>query len=353
LDQAEGHLNQAFELLLESQQDRVEAMANMTMASLRNQQHRSSQMLIPAQSAAAYYRQNGFVVEESLAETLIGRAQRDLGQWPDALNTAAHLKELAQKNGSKTTLVQSEELAGTTYRQMEDYPRARTSLESSFADAAGTDRESFEAALCANVLWRLGQFPDADRKLATVTKPTSSSEATEVESLLAQGKYQLALGQIGKLMNEFPDMPKSRTDRMQFEHALALAELGRKGEAAKQLQAALAGKPTPSDPADKSDYGLIQARIDYLLGDFQTSLQLAETAEKESGAENRLDTELRSSALAALAAEKLHDSDKTKTYKQKVVDSKAMLRDTWSDPDLQSYLSRHDLKLLSADIPLR
>ncbi len=49
--EADSNLQQAFNVLNQSQQDRVLALANLTMASLRNQQGRTAEILQPARAA--------------------------------------------------------------------------------------------------------------------------------------------------------------------------------------------------------------------------------------------------------------------------------------------------------------
>jgi tetratricopeptide (TPR) repeat protein len=46
LGSAEGHVNEAFQILLGAEQDRVEAMANLTLASLRNPRHSVASHLV-------------------------------------------------------------------------------------------------------------------------------------------------------------------------------------------------------------------------------------------------------------------------------------------------------------------
>jgi tetratricopeptide (TPR) repeat protein len=70
--EADSNLQQAFDVLNQAQQDRVRALANLTLASLRNQQGRSAEVPQPARAAEAYYRANGYVSQAGFASALKG-----------------------------------------------------------------------------------------------------------------------------------------------------------------------------------------------------------------------------------------------------------------------------------------
>ena len=111
--QADEPLQEAFQILKVSPQSRVEAMANLTLASLGNQQHRPQDVLAPAKAALAYYSTNGHFKEAALCSLLIARAQRDLGQRDQAIEAGKDLLDFSKRAGSRELQTKAEELLGS------------------------------------------------------------------------------------------------------------------------------------------------------------------------------------------------------------------------------------------------
>ena len=338
-------------MLGQSQQGRVLALANLTLASLRNQQGRTAEILQPARAAEAYYRPNGYVFEADLSTLLIGRAQRDEEKWQDALQTANGLIALADQSGRNGLLVTSEDLEGTIYIAMEDYPGALGHYQIAISRALDNGTKSFEAAHCADAFVRLGQFSDAKRMLGLA--PPSSTLAAEisVESLLAQLKFESASQSADMFIGKFPGMSFGRKRNIKLDQAIAEAATGRTAKARQGLQSLLAPDGLPRDedgkplaPDDLAAFELAAARIDLADGDAKAALGQATRAESYFESKHLLDSELRSSLVAAQAASKLNETATYKQFSEKSVDIHSELSHTWPSPEFNSYVSRPDLK---------
>ncbi|HUB53225.1 MAG TPA: protein kinase [Terracidiphilus sp.] len=348
LQQADTYLQEALEY---SQQDRVLALANFTLASLREQQHRSADVLQPARAAEAYYRANGYVADAGWALLLIGRAQAGLGQWRDALETANGLLALANQIKSNDLMVRSEELEGSVYIDMEDYPHSLEHYQNAFSMVQGGGVKPFEAVHCADVFWRMGEFEDAQRMLGLALPSSSGAGEIDVELLLAQLKYELAARTANRIIGKFPKMSFERKRNLQLDRAIAEAALGRTSEARRDLGSLLAqdgqprdenGKPLAAD--DSAAFELAAARIYLATGDGKNALDQATKAEVYFESKHLMDSELRSSLTAAQAAKKLHDAASYKAFGEKSIDIQKELSHTWPFPEFNSYISRPDLK---------
>ncbi len=62
----------------------------------------------------------------------------------------------------------SEELVGTVYLEMEQYPNALERFQNARSEAEGTDAKAYQALHCADTLWRLGRYSESDEMLQSV-----------------------------------------------------------------------------------------------------------------------------------------------------------------------------------------
>jgi Tfp pilus assembly protein PilF len=350
-DNAQNHLNEAFTILNHTRQDRVLALANMTLASLRNEQGRGSTFLEPAQSALAYYRSHGFVTEAAQAALLIGRAERNQEHWPIALQAASDLIALANQYHRNDLLVQSEELEGSIYLEQEDYPRARDHYCDAFSRAQSESLRSYEAMFCADTLWRLGEFDAAAAKLKLAPHSNTHAGSIEVQSLLAQMKYAAARDKADLLLRRLPQLEFDSKQELTLDRAIALAGLGKMTEARQDIKSLLDTSGQPADEKgqplgadDLAAFNLPAADVYLAIGDAKAALDSAKNAEGYSESKHLLDSAFRSAMLAAQAAKNIHDLNDEQAFKNKVVQLQSQLRSAWPSPEFHSYTFRPDIQ---------
>jgi tetratricopeptide (TPR) repeat protein/tRNA A-37 threonylcarbamoyl transferase component Bud32 len=340
---ADKCLDDATSILRKDPQDRVSAMANLTRASLRNQQHLNKEILDPAEAAAAYYTKNGYIEEAAFATILVGRAQRNLGQWQDALHTANKLVQLSQDSQRNGLLVQSRELEGSIYLAKEDYPHALQAYNLALALARDEPLKSFELLHCADALWRIGRSSEAGRMLDSIPQPNSSAGEIRVENLLAQQKYSEAALAAAETITKVPEMPPDRMRGLQLDRIFAMASRGRLVDARRQIEGLLEKTGAIEDRGDQATFNMGLARVYLRIGDAGKAFAAAIQAESYFASKGQPDSDLQSSLLVAEAARTLHNAEKERTFSKKCFDIKTELGNTWPNSDLQSYFSRPDL----------
>lgn len=345
---ADNSLAEAFQILKQTQQSRVEAMANLTLASLRNQQRQPAKVSGPAAAALAWYKANGYFAEAAQASLLLARADYHLGNTTRALREANELLALAAQAGKPGLLTQSEELAGLIYDSIENYPAALTHFQKALQYAGTGAYRPYELLGCAEVLTDLGRFDEANRLLAST--PDSDDGEIRVNALLRQRRFPQAVILIDKLLQQHPDNPSWSVINLAFDRALALASTGHVPAALLQLQDAQTQAAASNDvPAA---YAALQAaQIDLAAGRPADALEAAKQAESWFAAQILPDSDLRSALIAAVAARRVGDAASQKTYVAKVVDIQNNLRKTWEPSALQSYLSRPDLQIMVREAP--
>jgi tetratricopeptide (TPR) repeat protein len=349
--QADEALQQAFRILQQNQQTRVEAMANLTLASLRNQQERFKDVLAPATAALTYYQAHGHFFEAARASLLIARAQRSTGHLPQALESGNALLELARTAGLQDFQTQAEELLGSIYLRGEDYPRALDHFQHAFSLAGEGIYRPYEALNCAELLTRLGSFAEAAQMLALVPPLNASAGEIRAELLLNEGKNAQAAALANTLLQS-PVLSAGRIRDLRVFRDVASAHRGN-DEAVEADIRSILGQVSPSaDPGDLADLDLSSAIIELKAGDSRTAYQAASAAEIYFGSQNMHDSALRSSLLAARAAKDLHDELNQKLFTGKAVDIQSKLRQTWDPQLFHSYITRPDLRALAVGITI-
>jgi serine/threonine protein kinase len=347
LKEVDDPLQEAFQLVHQSPQPRVEAMANLTLASLNNQRHLPDQVIAPAQAALDYYKQNGFFARASTAGILLVRAERDKGQYQQALTSGNELLFLVTQSDDHANLVQAEELVGSVYLAKEDFPQALAHFQKARAAADTDSMRSFEALRCADALWRLGQYADADSLFATLSGNATFMERVarvQVASLLSRRQYQPALLLAQKTMAGDPTMQPGWKQTFEQNKAIAEAHLGQKKQALDYV--ALIKEKPADDPEDKANQELVAAEIYLAAGMPQQAYDSAAPAQQYFASSSKPDSELHSAYLAESAAISLNDAKKRADHAAIIVDITQKLEQTWSPETFQIYLSRPDLSTL-------
>lgn len=346
---ADDALQEAFQILKQSQQSRVEAMANLTLASLRNQQERFNDVLAPAAAALTYYQANGHFFEAARASLLIARAHRSEGELDDALQSGKELVELAKRADSRGFQTQAEELLGTIYLQREDYPQAFDHFQNAFS-LAGNNLKPYEALHEAEIFCRIGRF-DASLRMLAITLPSSKSAAVlRVEVFLGQQKFAQAEALSTKLSRELSDLTPETRYQLESDRALAQARGGH-GKSALDYLRNISVLESPSGDRGFAAMRDLRAATVYLAaGDTKSALDAAARAEVYFSSTAMRDSGLRSALVAAQAARILRDAANEKLFTQKSVDILSDLRNTWSPQLFLPYITRPDLQFLGRGV---
>lgn len=347
LKEVEDPLQEAFQLVHQSPQPRVEALANLTLASLNNLKGLPDQVIAPAQAALDYYKQNGFFELASTAELLLVRAARDRGQYQQALTSGNELLFLVTQSADDANLVQAEETVGTVYIAEEDFPQALAHFQKARAAADTASLRSFEALHCADAFWRLGRYADADSLLATLSGNATFMERVariRVASLLSRRQYEPALLLAQKALAGDPKMQPGWKQTFEQDEAIAEAHLGLKKQALEYLT--LATVQPDGDTEDKAIREVTAAEIYLAAGMAQQAYDAAALAQQYFASSSKPDSELRSAYLAESAAISLNDGKKKASQSVIIVDILQKLEHTWDPETFQLYLARPDLRML-------
>jgi serine/threonine protein kinase len=346
LQKAEDAVREALQLSGQSQQRRIEAGANLTLASIMSQRQLPDQVIAPAQSAQRYFTQNGFRGPATSASLLLIRTQRDKGEYSQALESGKAFQDFATKSGSRQLMAMSAEVVGTVYLKMEQYPAALERFQNALSEADGTNAKAYQALHCADTLWRLGRYAESDEVLRSVPDTEKFDfllTQIRLASLLSRMKYREADALAQQKLANQSTMAADSKQQLELDDALAVGYLQMKPAALKCLEEVSGGA---SNTALDWDTQLGVAEVNLALGNAEQALDGATKAAEHFAAKNQLNSELRSLYIAASASKILNNAVASEQFSKKTVDILSQLQQTWDPQALQSYMSRPDLQAL-------
>jgi serine/threonine protein kinase len=353
LREAEDSLQDALQLARQTQQFRAEALANITLANLMNQENLPDRVLAPAQAAFDYYKKNGYFVSAIGASLLLIRTERDKGQYQEALSSGNTSLDIATKSGVRELKRQAEELLGTVFLEMEQYPDALVRFQSAKGLADAASSREYEAINAADVLWRLGSYAESEKILQFVPVNDTIARLVDVirtQSLLSSRKY----GETLHLAEQTLKYPKiAADDRLELEADKIIAEsrLGMKKQALTDWEA-WKNKELTGNSMKEAKRSLIAAEVDLANGLWQQAHDDGVKAAEQFAVNGQMDSELHSLYLVALAAKELHNSTEYDIYSTKAVDIVSKIQQTWNPQVSQTYLSRPDIQMLMREVPV-
>ena len=268
---AESYAQQALGLARHNQHPRIEADAAFTLASIRDVQGgKWDEQISLAGVALRYYRDFGFMNMAAASSILIVRGEERKGNFAEALQAGTDLLQLAEKTHSDVSVETAEEAVGSAYLALEDYPAALAHFERALEIASKLhNAEAYQEAHCAEVLWRLGRYQDAEEMLARIPQGDRQrgdigadiAGTSSAAMLLSRGK-NLRLSSISRqALHQFPSLPGDTVADFVEVAALAEARLGKldqaRGDADKAL--ALAHKETNEDLVAQAQ--LVEAEV--------------------------------------------------------------------------------------------
>jgi serine/threonine protein kinase len=357
LDKAEPPLHAALRLAKQEQQPRLEANARFSLASVRSQQGKWDDSIQFAQAALGYYKSVGMIDQATYASTLIVRAQQNKKDLAGALKSATDLLEVSKKSNNAALMESSEELMGDTLGSLEHYPEALFHyLEALRIARLIHENESYQALHCADVLWPLGRYSEAQNMLVVVeggknADMISGAELVKSEILLSQEKLAELISVTNKeltpgLSQAVPeDLPQFRLLRARAE--VRLGELKKASDDIREL-AAWAQKEGDEEAA--TNIKLVQAELYRKAGSPQLAEPLVDSARRYYSSLGKRESEW----LSLLEQSRVYRNlGKTQESKASAELALAILREfehNWPSPDYRSYITRPDNKAAQLEL---
>jgi eukaryotic-like serine/threonine-protein kinase len=348
--QAEGPIQEGLRLAQENGMPRLEALGRISLASIRDQQDKPAETITLAQGALDYYQKMGFFVMSTQALDLIVRSRKNRAEFKEALPIAREVLETTRKSNNPALSSEVEQLVGSVLLGMENYPEAWTHLEASWAGARALGRDvTYESVSCADVLWRLGRYAEAGKRLASIPPQrrslvAASADAVRAEMALSQQKFSRALG-IARYA-QAAGTGATPADIMEFRIVSGFARAGlRAAKAAREdCQAALTAAQRENNPEMIARANLCAAAASLAAGSPQEARRAAEAAQHFFAGSRQNESEWRSLLSLAQACRSMGDGACSTTSSARAQGILSGLEQNWGEPVYQLYGKRPDVQ---------
>jgi serine/threonine protein kinase/Tfp pilus assembly protein PilF len=345
----EGALNRAET----NQHAHLRANAELTLASIRDQQGKRDEELQFAQSALRYFRDYGLLAQASDATILSIRAQEGGGNFAQALQSGMNLLEIARKSNSQTDIELAQETVGGILLDLEQYPDALTHFQEALSSSKLTKgNPAYQELHCADALWRLGRYDEAEAMLRSIpperAKPTdvaSGIDLVRAEMHLSQLRFREAYDIAARAVRTFSDLPANKVLRFRRVEVVAEAELGRAKDAQFDAEQLLALAHSDGDADSIAIADLTQALVFVRAQLPNQAGPLAESARSQFSTTGQAESEWLSLLMLSETSEGQKDSRSTIENAKRSLDILNKIEHTWTSPVFDQYASRPDIRI--------
>ncbi len=341
-------VDHALKLAQQSQRPRLIALAQLTMASIRELQGRPSAAIPFATRALNYYQQSGFATETAESLRLLVRAQRDTSDNVAAIESAEQLLSLGTATKSPLTLLWSEEALGEVLLEMERYPEAVEHLFAAVELARSLHYElEYRELQYASVLWKLGEYDKAEQTLRDIpvqvrARPKIALAVDEIRSamLFSQARYGAAL-EISRRALADPSSPAP--EYFEFLSGEIESKTGSPGKAQELCRKAFDLAKQDADPDEIADANLALADAYLAAGLLDHARPLAEAARNFFVQTGRKESEYVALLTLARIARASKDVANTKKFAQQALDILSGFKHNWTPQQYNKYSCRPDV----------
>ena len=355
--QAEEEFKQALDYAQKNKGKRWEARALLSLATLRIQQHKDDEAVSYVQQALPFYQGGGYSRETLAALQILGRANRNKGNYEAALQAFGELLETARRLGDKLNEALSTEGLGVIFSRQGRYPEALSQFESSKSlyTSLGNRNAIVNSSLnTASMLWNLGRHSEARTLLDQIVESEASPKGSK-ELAVSSG---LEIADAALAQNNFAES-KSRAKQaielagsqfpvsiIQAKRILGVANAlsGSAEEGVSQCKEALDLANQSQDPWLISTTQAAYAHALLEKNDAQNALSNALQAQALFEKLGQQELMWRVLLIAAHASSRAGDQGKAREYATRSSDSLRMLEQKWGSKAFQDYLNRPDVR---------
>ncbi len=339
-EHAESYFQQALQLSQKSERPRLVALAELNLATLRDQQGGKPDDVISfAQKAFDYYHPTGFFVESTDALILIARAKLEQSQFREALQRGQQSLDLTEKAGNPALVGLAEEVTGDAFFELQNYSEALVHFQS----ALKANPNEYNTLHCAEALWRMGRYSEAEQMISGIPadvrrRPDLAPEIVgiDAEMRLSRKQYRRAFELARSALRTPENQTPSWVSELQITAAVAESRVGRLKGAEAQLQKVISGSQSGNEAVANAQLAL--ADVYFAEHSPQQALPMAETANAFFVSAGQRESECLSLLSLAEIRRALGDSTSAQKSAVKALDILAEFAHNWSisnRPDLK------------------
>jgi len=174
---AEKYYLDALALARSNNSSNLAARSLLLLASIHDQLNRSDDAAREAQEALVFYQPNRFIQESFNCLTILGRCQRNRGDYAGALGSFQRLLEMADKAADRAQMAFAHESQGSVFFALEEYPKALEQYKEDLDWNTNQEKSGYAALQYANALWMLGRYPEAEAVFAKAEASAAKFQA--------------------------------------------------------------------------------------------------------------------------------------------------------------------------------
>jgi tetratricopeptide (TPR) repeat protein len=339
---------------------RAEARALYGLANLHESQGAAEMALQEIQPALDFYQRGGFRTESVQGLTIIARANRDLGRDLAALAAFERIVQLAGEADDRRQAATAEQGIASVLLRLHRLPEARRHYDRYYEIAVSmNDRSALGRSLMgrADVLWQLGRPADADNALNEAEPLTRDPAGAPLAPVLLQHRAEVALsrgafGQAAAYARQSAEMssvtvPAQAWGRCVAGLALARGGAGRAGKSLCSAGLSTAMSGTGYQWAVR-DLRVALAEILLANGEPRSAAETIRPVLEGFAASESCEIAWRAWALAVRIYQRADEPEPARNAAARASACLEQLRATWSPADVNSYMSRVDLRPLVA-----
>jgi len=164
-DVAEPYFRRALDTARRSKVRRIEARAQLSMASLCEQDHRPDESKPFAESALSFYRQAGYQRESVQATIVLGGVLQQLGQNDEGVRVLREALPAAERLQDRRVEAQLRERIGDNLVDRNEWAPALSEYQRVIDIYGGLEQAALARVTVAHVLWVLVRADEAERTL--------------------------------------------------------------------------------------------------------------------------------------------------------------------------------------------
>jgi tetratricopeptide (TPR) repeat protein/predicted Ser/Thr protein kinase len=358
-ENAERYFNQAIQLARANKGRVREMSAISNLGGVYISTLRVDEGLGLVQQALEFFRQGNYPRSVSYCLTQMGRGYRRKGDYAAALQALNEKLELARQSNSERTVADCEGEIGALQIDQENLPAALGRYDSALKYYEGiqsTLRIVFGKFNRANILWRLGQYKEAQSLFDELSGITSDPQSTfkqieaSVKVMIAQTRLsQRNFPEAIRLSNEALTIAggKDPEAAIQATYTLGLAKAlsGDRNEGLRLCGEAVKMASSAGDFTLLSRALLTEAEAALIANDASAALKLATEAQERFARGPQFESEWRAWWIASRASQQLGDKNKAEEQLRNAQNARAKLEQQWGPDAFRQYTLRPDIQV--------
>ena len=360
-ENAERYWNQAVQLARANKGRVREMSAVSNLGGLYISTLRVDEGLRMVNQALDFFRQGNYPRNVTYCLTQLGRGYRRKGEYAAALQALNEKLGLAKQNNSQRAIADSSAEIGAVLLDQENLPSALEQYDSAqkvYEALPNKLRILFSKINRGNILWRLGQYDDAqllfDDLLAATGDPKNGFaqfeplvQVTVAQARLSQRNFSEAIRLSDQALKAAG--PKDPEVAIQSAYTLGLAKAfsGDLKGGTKFCQDAVKMAATAGDFTLHSRALLAEAEAALLADDGRSALKLAMEAQPRFARGSQYESEWRAWVIASRASQKLGEKNQSEEQLRSAQSAWSKLQQQWGTSAFKQFALRPDVQVYS------